>query len=93
MTRQEQGCLADEDAVKNNFSKEEAIKKAEILFVEKYGKQVLKQHPFEIESNEANWVVKGTLHCPQGMGKCLGGVAEVSFSKKSGKVNYIIHGK
>lgn len=87
------GCSGNESKTNKSYTKEAALHSAELLLVEKYGEQVLKQRPFQVEPYKDSWVIKGTLHCPGGANNCPGGVAEVSLDKESGKVNYITHGK
>ena len=68
---------------------EKLISIAEKELIKVYGKQVLKQRPWEITRNdEKSMTLTGTFH---GQGK--GGVAEITLQKSNGKVLRMIHGK
>jgi hypothetical protein len=69
-----------------------ALKQAEMILVNMYGKKVLSQKPFQIISTKDTWIIDGTFHCPENQ-YCLGGTAHLEFFKKDGKIKNIIHGK
>lgn len=71
-----------------NLDKENAVKIAEIVLCHIYGKQVLKERPWNVEELEKSFLISGTL--PPNM---LGGVALIEISKVNGQVIRYIHGK
>jgi len=73
-------------------AKESAIKIAEGALIHKYGKKVLDERPFDANLEGNIWIVKGTLHCPQGS-ICKGGTARVEIEKNDGKVKSVTHDK
>lgn len=79
----QKGVLTTEDS---------AIKVAETILVNIYGEKVLEQRPFKAKLEGDVWKIKGTFHCPQGVG-CKGGVARIEINKKDGKVKSVIHDK
>lgn len=76
---------------------ETAVKIAEAALIPVYGKkQIASERPFIATLKDNVWTVAGTLHCPDGKGgvtDCVGGVAIVKLSRKSGRVLYMMHGK
>ena len=73
-------------------SKESAVGIAEAFLVSIYGEQVLKQRPFIANSDGNYWSVVGSFHCPKGA-LCVGGVAQIKFSKKDGQISSVGHTK
>jgi hypothetical protein len=76
---------------KNGFvpDKETAIRVAEAILVPIYGeKQVAAERPFSADLKGDVWIVSG--HLPEGW---VGGVAEVSISKRTCEIISVSHGK
>jgi len=75
---------------------ETAVKIAEAALIPVYGKKHIEaERPFNATLTGDVWTVAGTLRCPDGKGgittDCLGGVALVRISKKTGRVLYMQH--
>ena len=70
--------------------KTDAVKKAEIILVKIYGKQVKKERPYQIFYDEEAgvWLVQGSL--PSNM---HGGVAKIIIENNTGKVLAVWHEK
>ena len=70
--------------------KTDAVKKAEIILVKIYGKQVKKERPYQIFYDEEAgvWLVQGSL--PSNM---KGGVANIIIENDTGKVLAVWHEK
>ena len=66
------------------------LKKAERVWIEKYGKRVKSQKPYQVLYDEKNgiWLVRGTLHADR-----MGGVAHVLVDSATGKVLAVWHDK
>ncbi len=66
------------------------LKKAERVWIEKYGKRVKSQKPYQVLYDEKNgiWLVRGTLHADR-----MGGVAHVLVDNATGKVLAVWHDK
>jgi hypothetical protein len=89
-----------EYALKNKFhrtdmkfklipKKENAIKYAEIILFELYGKEKIElEKPYQVHLIKEYWVINGTL--PKGM---RGGVFELVFDSRNGKILILKHGK
>jgi len=73
-----------------DLNKEVAIKLAEIILENKYGKKVLKQKPWRVSENKDSYKITGSFHGELG---AKGGVAEIVISKSDARVLSIIHGK
>lgn len=71
---------------------DELLKKAEADLVKTYGQKVLKQKPFTIKETQDQWIVVGTLHCPEGK-NCKGGTARAHYDKKTGELLKVKHTK
>lgn len=70
-----------------------AIHVAEPILKSIYGNDLIDgERPFAAQLQGETWIVRGTLHCPDGA-KCLGGVAEIWISKQTGQVLKVIHGE
>ena len=84
----------------NNFSVEDNVglitdakdllRKAESIWVEKYGERVKGQKPYQVLYDEKNdiWLVRGTLHADR-----MGGVANILVDNSTGKVLAVWHDK
>ena len=61
----------------------DAVKKAETVWIETYGKQVKKEKPYQVfyDENSGIWLVQGTLRA-----NSVGGVANFLADGKTGKV-------
>ena len=68
-----------------SVSKNEALAIAEEKLVEKYGKKILNQRPFQVSEDDSSWKIKGTLQCAKGT-VCKGGTAFIEIDKNNGKV-------
>lgn len=66
------------------------LKKAERVWIEKYGKRVKSQKPYQVLYDEKNgiWLVRGTLNADR-----MGGVAHVLVDNATGKVLAVWHDK
>ena len=71
-----------------NLSKETAIKIAETILISIYGKEVLRQRPWQVTESETEFQISGTL-APSS----VGGVAEISIRKSDAGVVRYTHGK
>jgi|TARA_B110000211_G_scaffold29480_1_gene29787 hypothetical protein len=81
------------DRIKMEFKlipkKENAIKYAEVILFELYGKENIEsEKPYQVHLIEEYWVINGTL--PKGM---KGGVFELVFDSWNGKILILKHGK
>lgn len=82
-------CIDPKNGVFNlNLDKENAVKITEIKLCHIYGKQVLKERPWNVKELEKSFLISGTL--PP---NTLGGVALIEISKVNGQVIRFIHGK
>lgn len=72
---------------------EEAAKVAESFFVDKYGKEILKERPWiaKYDDSTKSWLLEGTLHCPV-FRTCVGGVATMIVDERGNVIAYW-HGK
>lgn len=72
---------------------EEAAKVADSFFVDKYGKEILKERPWIAKYDEStkSWLIEGTLHCSQ-FHDCTGGVASMIVDEQGNVIAYW-HGK
>ena len=69
---------------------QDAIKKAEIIWIKLYGQEIKKEKPFKVFYDAQNeiWLVRGTL--PP---NAIGGVANVLIENDTGKVLAVWHDK
>jgi hypothetical protein len=82
---QTQSYLPENGFVPNDRT---AIAIADVVLVEIYGeKQINEERPFSAKLEHEVWVVRGTLHTPNG------GVAEIRISKRDGCILHVTHGK
>jgi len=71
-----------------------AIKIAEAVLIPIYGEKVInREKPLNAELKDGVWIVTGTLNCPGGGHKCLGGVAVIEISKDDGRILRVSHGE
>jgi hypothetical protein len=76
-----------------------AVKIAEAVLIPVYGQKLIEsERPFSAQLKDQEWVVTGTLYCPDGKGgtstQCgNGGVATVRISKEDARILYMMHGK
>jgi hypothetical protein len=74
-----------------------AVRVAEKALISVYGrKKIQPERPFTAELKDAEWLVKGTLHCPGSQGGkivCKGGVAAAKISQADGRILSMGHGK
>lgn len=67
---------------------ETAEKIAEAIWLQIYGKDILKKKPFKAKLENEIWTVEGSL--PEGQ---VGGVPVIEISKKTGEIHRVSHGK
>jgi hypothetical protein len=68
-----------------------AIVIARAVLVPIYGEaQIKREEPLTAIRRGDDWLVSGTLQC---VPHCVGGVATVSISARSGQIKYVIHTK
>ena len=72
-----------------NINKETAIKIAELILVKIYGKDVLKQRPWNVSLKGNTYNITGTFHEKD----ADGGVAEIKISKLDGRILEYLHWK
>ena len=72
-----------------NINKETAIKIAELILVKIYGKDVLKQRPWNVSLKGDTYEINGTFHEKN----ADGGVAEIKISKSDGRILEYLHWK
>ena len=75
-------------AINLNLDEQTAIKIAELILVKIYGKDVLKQRPWNIFDNGSTYEIRGTFNK---LG--FGGVAKIIINKSNGQILYYVHGK
>lgn len=82
--------FSSEDDVGSITDAADAIKKAEKIWIEAYGKQVKKEKPYQVfyDENSGIWLVQGTLRA-----NSVGGVANFLADGKTGKVLAVWHEK
>jgi len=73
----------------------DARKKAELVFIEVYGKEIKKQKPFRTYYDESNnvWLVVGQFPFPCRIMLCVGGTAHIVIDGATGKVLVVWHEK
>jgi hypothetical protein len=69
-----------------NLDQETAIRIAEIILVKAYGKEVLKQRPWNVTKTGKVFRIVGTIKAP-------GGAAKIEISQTNAEVISIIHEK
>jgi hypothetical protein len=74
--------------VEFNLDKQSAIQIAEIVFVHVYGKDVLKERPWNVSQKKGLFEISGSL--PKGWD---GGVATMKMNPKTAEVVELYHGK
>lgn len=82
--------FSSEDDVGSITDAADAVKKAETVWIETYGKQVKKEKPYQVfyDENSDIWLVQGTLRA-----NSVGGVANFLADGKTGKVLAVWHEK
>ena len=81
--------IPEQDIIPN---KDIALKVSEAILVGAYGKEVLKQKPFQVSDSNGIWIIEGTSHCAKGK-ICSGGTARIEIVRKNGTVQKLIHEK
>ena len=76
-------------ALNLNLDEQTATKIAELILVKIYGKDVLKQRPWNVSLKGDTYNITGTFHEKD----ACGGVAEIKISKLDGRVLEYLHGK
>ena len=72
-----------------NLDEQTAIKIAELILVKIYGKDVLKQRPWNVSLKGDTYEINGTFHEKN----ADGGVAEIKISKSDGRILEYLHWK
>ena len=72
-----------------NLDEQTAIKIAELILVKIYGKDVLKQRPWNVSLKGDTYEINGTFHEKN----AVGGVAEIKISKSDGRILEYLHWK
>ncbi len=79
-----------EEELGSVIDSKDAIKKAELIWINMYGEIIKKEKPYQVFYDEDNgiWLIQGTLRS-----NMKGGVANILIQNKTGKVLAVWHEK